>query len=262
VTSDHALESVVRRERAVTLTALVVLAALAWASVVLSTGRGVDSMADMPGMAMGATAWGARDVSVAAAMWAVMMVAMMLPSAAPMILMFATVNRRRLEGGQAPYVPTGLFALAYLCVWTAFSILAALGEWALRATALLPGATLTPLAGGLVLIAAGIYQLTPLKYACLSRCRTPLGFLMGSWREGRAGAFAMGVRHGVFCVGCCWLLMALLFVSGMMNPAWIALIAGFVLIEKVLPHGKLVSWTAGVVLIACGSWMLTGALRG
>jgi predicted metal-binding membrane protein len=256
------IESLVRRDRAVTLTALVALAALAWMSVLLNPAGSHDSMADMPGMAMSAMPWGVRDVTVAAGMWAVMMVAMMLPSAAPMILMFATINRRRLERGQAPQVSTGLFALAYVCAWTAFSVVAALGEWGLRSSELLTGATLTPLAGGLVLILAGLYQLTPLKYACLVRCRTPLGFLMAGWREGRLGALTMGLRHGAFCVGCCWLLMALLFVSGMMNPAWIALIAGFVLAEKLVPGGKLVSWVAGIALLACGSWMLTVALRG
>jgi predicted metal-binding membrane protein len=117
----------------------------------------------------------------------------------------------------------------------------------------------TPFVGGLLLIAAGVYQLTPLKRACLARCQSPLGFVLSQWREGPGGAVVMGLRHGAFCVGCCWLLMALLFVAGVMNLFWVAAIAAFVLAEKLVPLAA-VSWGAGVVLVASGAWLLSRGL--
>jgi predicted metal-binding membrane protein len=120
--------------------------------------------------------------------------------------------------------------------------------------------TARPVVGGALLIAAGIYQLTPLKYACLARCRSPLGFLLAEWREGTRGAFQMGIRHGAYCAGCCWALMALLFVGGVMNPVWVAAIAGFVLVEKLVPAGRVVSWIAGVALLGWGAWVLRATL--
>ena len=203
--------------------------------------------------------WGSGDVIFTFLMWAVMMVAMMLPAAAPMILVFATVNRKRRESpGAAPYVNTTLFVLAYLAVWGAFSVAAALAQWALHAAALLSEDAMqaAPLAGAVLLAAAGIYQVTPLKYACLARCQTPIGFLLGEWRDGNRGAVVMGLRHGLFCLGCCWVLMALLFVGGVMNLAWVAAIAAFVLIEKVLPAGRLVSVISGAALLIWAAWTL------
>jgi predicted metal-binding membrane protein len=189
------------------------------------------------------------------------MVAMMLPTAAPMVLLFVTVNRRRRAEFGEPYLDTGLFTLGYLLVWGAFSVAAALGQWGLHAAALLSHEALTvaPVVGASVLVAAGLYQLTPLKYACLARCQTPLGFLMGEWREGRRGALVMGLRHGLVCRGCCWVLMALLFVGGVMNLLWVAAISVFVLLEKVVPAGRMVSWGAGAVLIVWGLVTLAAA---
>ena len=258
--SDSVLESLARRDRAVTLAGLAALAALAWLYLV-RLGR---EMADMAAMSMADTdPWTVADAGLAAVMWAVMMVAMMLPAAAPMILVFATVNRKRREApGTAPSVNTTLFVLAYLAVWGAFSVAAALAQWALHAAALLAEDAMqaAPLAGAVLLAAAGIYQLTPLKYACLARCQTPVGFLLSEWREGNRGAFVMGLRHGLFCLGCCWVLMALLFVGGVMNLAWVAAIAAFVLIEKLVPAGRLVSWTSGAALLAWSAWSLYHSL--
>ncbi len=254
--SASVVESLARRDRAVTLAGLAALAALAWLHLV-RLGR---EMADMAAMGMADTEpWTVVDAGFAAIMWAVMMVAMMLPAAAPMILVFATVNRKRRETpGAAPYVNTTLFVLAYLGVWSAFSVAAALGQWGLRALALLSEDAMqaVPLAGAGLLAAAGIYQLTPLKHACLARCQTPIGFLLSEWREGNGGAFVMGLRHGLFCLGCCWVLMTLLFVGGVMNLAWVAAIAGFVLLEKVLPAGRLVSAISGGALLVWAAWTL------
>lgn len=255
-TPPSTIESLVRRDRAVTVAGLLALAALAWLYLV-RLGR---EMADMAAMGMVSTEpWTAADAGLAAIMWAVMMVAMMLPAAAPMILVFATVNRRRRESpGPGPYVNTTLFVLAYLAVWSAFSVAAALVQWGLHSAALLSEDAMqaAPFAGAVLLAAAGIYQLTPLKYACLARCQTPLGFLLSEWRDGTRGAVVMGLRHGLFCLGCCWMLMALLLVGGVMNLAWVAAISGFVLIEKVLPAGRLVSAGSGAALLVWASWIL------
>jgi predicted metal-binding membrane protein len=197
--------------------------------------------------------WALLEVVLLLVMWAVMMVAMMLPSAAPMILMFTMINRRRAEQ-QRPAVRTGIFVLAYVLVWGGFSVLAAVAQWRLQAAALLSPmmVSTSPYLGGGLLLAAGLFQWTPLKEACLIRCRSPLAFLMTEWREGARGALVMGLRHGAYCVGCCWMLMALLFVAGVMNLAWIAAIALFVLVEKVAPGGRWISRSAGVVLAGAG----------
>jgi predicted metal-binding membrane protein len=238
------IEGSARRDRIVTVAGLLVMAGLAWFHLL-----------HMPAMAM-------ADFGLTFLMWAVMMVAMMLPSAAPMIAMFATLERRR--AGRAGLVGTALFGAGYVAIWGGFSAMAAAGEVGLRGAGLLTGAgnRVGPLLGSALLILAGVYQLTPLKYACLARCRSPLGFLLGEWREGRAGAFAMGLRHGLFCVGCCWAVMALLFVGGVMNLAWVAGLAAFVLIEKVVPGGRAVSVAAGAVSLIWGISRLAAALAG
>ena len=252
---DSALESLARRDRVVTLAALAALVALAWIYLA-RLGREMASMAAV-GLAR-MEMWGPGDAALATVMWAVMMVAMMLPAAAPMVVMFATINRKRSAAGGVPPINTGLFTLAYLLVWGGASALAALAQWALQTVALLsPGAlTVAPVMGGALLVAAGVYQLTPLKYACLARCQSPIGFLFTEWREGSRGAFVMGLRHGLFCLGCCWALMALLFVGGIMNLVWVAAITVFVLVEKVVPAGRLVSWASGAALIVWGAWVL------
>ena len=202
-------------------------------------------------------AWSWATGFAVVVMWAGMMFAMMLPSAAPMILAFDEMERRNAEGGRATSRSLA-FAGAYLLVWVAYSVLAAGAQWGLQA-----GAMLTPmivsnsawLTAGL-LILAGLYQLTPLKQACLRHCRTPLGFLMAEWREGTRGAFAMGLKHGLYCAGCCWALMLLLFVAGVMNPAWIVFLTVVVALEKwpVLPV-----WIArlfGAALLLAGGAVL------
>jgi len=252
------VEALVRRDRALAGSGLAGLALLAW--LYLFRMERMSMMDVTAAMAMP----GDRDAGrflLTFLMWAVMMVAMMVPAASPMILTFATINRRRAAAG-TPAVPTAVFLAGYLVIWSAFSLAAAALQGALQAAALLAPATLTvtPLVGGALLIAAGLYQLTPLKYACLARCQSPLAFILGEWREGARGAFVMGLRHGAFCVGCCWALMALLFVAGVMNLLWVAAIAAFVLVEKLVTRARAVSWSAGAVFLGWGGWMLLRAL--
>lgn len=251
---DRSLESIVRRDRAVTVAGLVALTLLAWLYLVRLHGE----MADMADMGMAMEAWTAHDALMAVVMWAVMMIAMMLPSAAPMILMFGTLNRKRRADAGTPHVNTALFVVGYLAMWGGFSVAAAGAQWALQHAALMAPEAMTvgPQVGAAFLVMAAVYQVTPFKYACLARCQTPFGFLMTEWREGDAGAFVMGVRHGLFCLGCCWVLMALLFVGGVMNLAWVAMLAGFVLLEKAVAH-RSVSWASAAVLVAGALWMIS-----
>jgi predicted metal-binding membrane protein len=174
-----------------------------------------------------------------------------------MILLFARFNRSQRDKG-APYVPTGVFALGYLLVWAGFSVIAVAAQWALERSGLLSGmmASTSVILGGVLLIAAGAYQLTPLKYACLKHCRSPLFFISHHWKPGPSGALRMGLEHGAFCTGCCWFLMALLFYGGVMNLFWIMGLALFVLIEKVAPAGHWVGWIMGAGLIAWGGGLL------
>jgi predicted metal-binding membrane protein len=255
-------ENVLRRDRVIVLAGLAAITALSWVYVLFSLTSDMRNMEMGAEMAMPRTqAWGVADFALTFSMWAVMMVAMMTPSAAPMILMFAGVNRRRRKQ-QVSYVPTSVFLLGYLVVWAAFAVLATLAQWGLHAASLLSPMMIstTPILGGVLLLVAGIYQWTPLKHACLSKCRSPLGFVLNEWREGRWGAFLMGLKHGGYCTGCCWSLMALLFVAGAMNLLWVAAIAGFVLLEKVAPAGERLGRVAGVVLVGWGVWVVWGVL--
>ena len=209
---------------------------------------------DMPGMVMPqGRDEGALAFLLLFLMWVMMMIAMMVPSAAPMILAFLTVNRRR-QTTARPLVPVGVFLGGYLVVWAAYSAAAALVQWRLHEAALLSPtmASTTPVLSGTLLVAAGIFQWTPLKRACLKGCRSPLSFVMSQWRDGMQGAFVMGLRHGLYCVGCCWALMALLFVAGVMNLFWVAVIALFVMAEKILLRGELVGHITGVALVTVG----------
>jgi predicted metal-binding membrane protein len=244
------------RDRVVASAALAALVALSWAYLVMGAGMEMPGM----GMPMVRPEWTPGYFAVMCAMWLVMMAAMMLPSAAPMILLHLRVSRERRARGGAP-LASGLFVLGYIAVWTAFSGLATAMQWALGEAAQLSPIleAQSPALAGALLIAAGLYQLTPLKHACLRHCRSPLDFVMTHWREGRAGALAMGLRHGAYCLGCCWMLMLLLFVGGVMNLVWIAVLAAFVLVEKLFPGGHWVARLAGFVLLAWGGAALLGA---
>lgn len=256
-----ALESVLRRDRVVVLAGLVIISGLAWAYTVYLAQR----VGNMEGTAMSMPnlqPWSAVDFATMFTMWAVMMVAMMVPTAAPMVLVFAKVNRTRREQ-QRPYVPTSIFLAGYVVVWSGFAALATLANWGLHTGGLLSstmGESTSALLGSFLLLAAGIFQWSPLKYACLTQCRTPLGFIMTEWREGAGGALNMGLKHGLYCLGCCWVLMALLFVLGVMNLVWIAALAGFVLLEKVVPAGQWVGRITGLALVGWSLFMFAGVL--
>ena len=206
----------------------------------------------------GFDSWNVSALLLLFLMWAVMMVAMMVPSAVPMIQGFVAVNERRRNSSRAA-IPVGVFVLGYIVAWTSFSAAAALAQWGLHRAALLSPmmVSTSPVLSGGLLLAAGIFQWTPLKRACLRNCRSPLTFLMSGWRDGTAGAFFMGLHHGAYCVGCCWALMVLLFVVGVMNLLWVAVIALFVIAEKVLPRGELIAHIAGVALVVVGIGVIT-----
>jgi predicted metal-binding membrane protein len=247
------LERVLRRDRTVTLVALLAASLLAWAYILAGAGMDMHSMS-MPNMAMPmASVWTPAYFALMLVMWCIMMMAMMLPSAAPMILLFATIERRR--NGGSPFLTTTIFAAAYVIVWAGFSIIATLLQWQLDRLALLSPemATTSALLAAIVLIVVGLYQFTPLKQACLRGCRSPLEFITRYWNR---GPFGIGLRHGIYCVGCCWMAMLLLFVGGVMNLLWVALIAAFILVEKISPRGEWLSYGAGAALICWGGWML------
>lgn len=193
-------------------------------------------------------------------MWTVMQAAMMLPSALPMICGFARMKAAE-RGRPRLVLPVALFAGGYVAAWSAFSVAAALLQTALTGSGLLSAMSMEiPESGvaGAILVVAGLYQWMPLKLACLRLCRTPFGFLTTEWREGRLGPLFMGWRHGLFCIGCCWAIMTLLFAAGIMNPIWIVGIAVYVLAEKIVPHGETVTRLAGVALIAGGIGTMLG----
>lgn len=252
------------RERLVVVLSLAGVVALAWLWLWRQAVAMEMSGVQMAGMAMSMPAAAPADalgLSLVFFMWVVMMVGMMLPSALPMTLTFAAINQRRRESG-SPYVPTALFVAGYLLAWAAFSLAATAAQWALERAALMTPMmrTSSPLLGALLFVAAGVYQLTPLKHACLHRCRSPISFVLHHWRDGARGALRMGAEHGAFCLGCCALLMTLLFVGGIMNLLWVAVIAVFVLLEKVLPAGERVGRAGGVLAIGFGAWIAAQVL--
>jgi len=230
------------RSRTVTLSGLFMLSLLAW--IYLLSGAGMEPMEGMAGMAPG---W-----PLVAAMWSAMMVAMMVPSAAPVILLYATVHRRSQDSPPA----TAAFLAGYLACWLGFSLLAAWLQVA--ATSPMSMALGSQIVSGTLLLAAGLYQLSPLKDACLGRCRSPAQFLARHYRPGPTGAVRLGLLHGAYCLGCCWLLMALLFVVGVMNIAWVAALTLLVAAEKLLPGGQWIARIAGAGLIAWGALLIAG----
>ncbi len=255
------LEATLRHDRAIVLAALIGIAAVAW-FYMMHEARAMEEtgVCKCAGMIMSGPdvrPWSPAEIVPLFLMWAEMMVAMMIPSAAPMILTFAMVNRKRREQ-QRPFVPTSMFLSGYLIVWSAFSIAAALAQWALHSAALLSPMmeSSSPLLGGALLIGAGVFQWTPFKHACLNHCRSPLQFLLTDWREGSPGALRMGVKHGAYCTGCCWMLMALLFVAGVMNMLWVAVITVLVLLEKIVPNGTQLGNLIGIFFVLWGGWMI------
>jgi predicted metal-binding membrane protein len=211
-------------------------------------------LAWMPGM--GST--GAVYVGWMLAMWTAMGVAMMLPTALPLVALYHRFHHGRHPAADATAPTLGLVA-GYLVVWTAFGALAALSQLGLEQAHLLMGRLQSPIAGGLVLAGAGAFQLSPLKAVCLDKCRSPLGFLMTRWRDGARGAVTMGMEHGLDCLGCCWALMLVMFVVGTMSLAWMTLLAAVMLAEKVAPRGLLLARITGAALVAAGGWLMLGA---
>lgn len=255
------MESILKRDRLIVLGSLAAMTLLAWGYMVREArGMTLTGACCCAGMKMSGpdtSPWNAATLPPLFLMWAEMMVAMMLPSATPMILTFAKIQRNRREQEQ-PFIGTGMFVLGYLAIWTGFSAVAAIAQWVLHAKALLSPmmVSTSPMFGGGLLIAAGVFQWTPLKNSCLASCCSPLNFLMTGWREGRGGAFTMGLRHGFFCMGCCWFLMFLLFVAGVMNIWWIGAITILVLIEKLAPRGLWLGRIAGILFAAWGVWLI------
>jgi predicted metal-binding membrane protein len=246
-----------RPERWIIGSAVTLIAAVAWIWMIREARElSVTGICECLGLPMGG-GWSVATLLPLFFMWAGMMVAMMLPSAMPMILTFAAVSRNR-RAQERPYISATIFVAGYVTVWTAFSAFAAVAQWLLHREALLSPAMVSRSAwlGGLLLLAAGIFQFTPLKHACLIQCRAPFDFIMTRWREGAGGAFRMGLDHGLFCTGCCWALMGLLFVAGVMNIFWIAALSLIVGLEKLLPRGIWLSSAMGVILTGWGAWLI------
>ena len=290
MTQANPLEGVLKRDRAVVVAALALVLCLSWAYILAGAGMGMSALgmssldmalgharqaATMDGMgggmggAMSAMAtpvdWTAGYAVMMFFMWWIMMIAMMLPSAAPMILLHAVVDRRTKARAGAPGGPwpTAAFSLGYLLAWALFSALAASLQWAFEAAGVLSPMMMnstSTLFAGLILVFAGVYQLTPIKQACLRHCRGPIAFLSRHWRPGAGGALKMGLHHGAYCLGCCWGLMAILFFGGIMNLYWIIGLALIVLLEKLVPLGPKLSLATGGLLILWGGSFLYRAL--
>jgi predicted metal-binding membrane protein len=247
-----------RRDRFVIAVCLIGLTGLAWMYLVRAGSEMSAAMQHdvaMAAMGMGMP-WHAADLWVTLEMWVVMMIGMMSPSAAPVLTLFSGTAAAR--QGRSVSMSVLAFGAGYLTIWVVFSVAATMAQWGLHEAAMLSASMRASNAyvGGGILIAAGLYQLTPLKAACLSHCRTPLGFLMTSWRNGIGGAFRMGVHHGAYCLGCCWALMGVLFAVGVMNLLWVAVLGGVVLLEKIGPGGAVVARAGGVSMILAGVALL------
>jgi predicted metal-binding membrane protein len=262
-----AAEQLLRRERLVIIIGLVLICLLSWYFLLAGAGTGMSTLAmttwefPPPEIHTAGTPWPASWWLIMIGMWWVMMIAMMVPSAAPMILLYARVYRQSQQRDQLPQgvVPTGTFLAGYLVAWLVFSLAATGLQWGLEQMGLVHGMMMwstNRTLSGLFLLAAGGYQLSPLKNVCLSHCRSPVSYLSAHWRTGHWGTFRFGFGHGLYCVGCCWSLMLLLFVGGVMNLVWIAGLAIFVLFEKVAPRGDWVARTSGFAMLLAGSWLL------
>jgi predicted metal-binding membrane protein len=245
------------REHLWILAALVVLSGLAWAGTIYQAGSMGLGMVTCS-MTMG-TPFSMSSAVLYVVLWGVMMVAMMLPAMSPIVGLFQGIAQRKREEG-LPFTPVWIFVSGYVVLWT---LTGGLGYAADLAIQSLPEVFPTlrthgSVIGGLTLVGAGVYQLTPLKYLCLSQCRSPLGFLLTSWRDGARGAFRMGVDHGAYCLGCCWSLMVVLFVMGTMNLVWMGILSIVIFAEKIMPSGVAVGKATGVALIFFGMTMTVG----
>jgi predicted metal-binding membrane protein len=263
------VEGLFRRETVVVTAALILLILLAWLALLAGAGTGMSTIAmsgwwlPMSLPAGESWSWTPYYWLIALIMWAVMMVAMMLPSAAPMVLLYARVVRHADAKDCTRQAPASIAAFAggYLTLWILFSVLAVVLQFGLERSGLMTmmmSSRSSVLSGGL-LIAAGLYQLSPLKTACLRHCRGSAQFLSEHWRPGVAGAWRMGLDHGAFCVGCCAALMLLLFVGGIMNLVWIAGLTLFVAIEKLAPSGPAIAKCASIVLLLAGAGLIVSA---
>jgi predicted metal-binding membrane protein len=272
--SSASRERVLRRDRLLIVLAVAALAALAWMHVLWLAGDMNMAGMDMTGfrmipagiamMAPTMAPWSAFEFIIVFLMWSVMMVGMMLPSVTPMLLIQARVARRATEQKQ-PFAATAWFAAGYLAAWIAFALAATLAQWALERASLLTSEMQIArnVAGAIILTLIGAYQWTPAKDTCLAYCQSPLFFIQrhGGFGRDAAAALRLGALHGAYCVGCCWALMALLFVAGVMNVTWIAAITNFILAEKLIPAGRLLSRAAGLGCLAVGLWWLASGLR-
>lgn len=255
-----ALESVLRRENAIVFAALAALTLLAWLALLAGAGTGM-SPAAMSGWWLPlelppaeSWSWTPYYWVIAFLMWAVMMVAMMLPSASPMVLLYARVVRHAKSQGREAPASIAAFTSGYLTLWILFSALAVALQFGLERTSLMSAmmGSRSVFLSGVLLVAAGLYQLSPLKAACLNHCRGPAAFLAAHWRPGIVGAWRMGLAHGAYCVGCCAVLMLLLFVGGVMNLVWIAGLTLFVAFEKIAPFGEVAAKAAAALLVSAG----------
>lgn len=269
---DVTIEAAIRRDRAIVIATLIAIIALSWVYLLAGAGMGMSGL-EMTRMSqhelaghmthaymMQPAIWTTAYTVLMFFMWWIMMAAMMLPSAAPLILVFATINRRQRDS-RNPHVATGIFTLGYLVAWGGYSMAGVSLQWLFERIGIISPMLVanSAILGGILLLAAGVYQLTPLKHACLRRCRSPLDFLAARWRRGAAGALYMGLLHGAFCVGCCWFLMALMFIGGLMNLYWVAGLALYFLIEKTVPAGHWFAYATGIVLLLWGAGMLVNA---
>ena len=250
-------EYLIKKDRIIIYSAIFLIILIAWAYLFQLENEmktmDMSIINPMPSLEV----WSFATFLLMFVMWFVMMVAMMFPSTAPTALVFAKVYRKRKKEGK-PFVSLIIFLSGYLTIWAVFSLGATMLQLILQKIAFLSSMMeiTSPLLGAAILLAAGVFQFTSLKNKCLTECRNPMGFLVSEWRDGMYGAFLMGIRHGYFCVGCCWMLMVLLFVTGVMNLMWVAAIALFVLIEKVLPYPQWTGRIAGLLLILWGLMML------
>lgn len=257
-------ESILRRDRWIVAAALLLVNLLAWAWLLSGVGMGMDVIemtrhSSMSMDMMGTPVWTPGYIILMFSLWWIMMIAMMLPSATPTILLAAALNRRS-TASKPPFGPTSLFAAGYLLAWAGFSAIAVTAQWWMQQNGWLNSMLVgqSQLINGFLLLAAGLWQFSPWKQACLNHCKSPVEFLTTKRREGKSGALQMGLTHGGYCLGCCWFLMALLFVGGVMNLYWIIGLTIYVWVEKILPGGVLISRLMGVLLALWGLGLITG----